>query len=267
VTTTVSTTPSRRSVWRSVVIPSEHGGWGLTLEPALLGMLVAPSLAGLAAAGAALLAFLARTPLKIVLVDRHRHRRLARTRAAAVIALAELVVFCALAVAVAASADARALVPLAIAAPLFAVELWFDARSRGRRLVPELCGAVGISAVVAVMVLLDGQSASLAAALWTLLAARAIASVSFARGQVLRLRSGASSTRVSDVAQLAGAVIAVVSWLVDPDVAIGAVCVLAVIGAQFAWSRGPARRAKVVGFWQLGFGLAIVVATAIGVWA
>ena len=60
-------------------------------------------------------------------------------------------------------ADARALVPLAVAAPLFAVELWFDARSRGRRLVPALCGAVGISAVVAVIVLLDDQSASLAA--------------------------------------------------------------------------------------------------------
>jgi len=61
-----STVPSRRSVWRSVVIPSEHGGWGLTLEPALLGLLVAPTLAGLASAGAALLAFVARTPIKIV---------------------------------------------------------------------------------------------------------------------------------------------------------------------------------------------------------
>jgi len=163
-------------------------------------------------------------------------------------------------------ADARALVPLAVAAPLFAVELWFDARSRGRRLVPALCGAVGISAVVAVIVLLDDQSASLAAALWTLLAGRAIASVTFARGQVLRLRSGASSTTASDVAQVLGVALAIVAWLVDPEAAVGALCVVAVIGAQYAWSRGPARRAKVVGFWQLGFGLAIVVGTAVGVW-
>ena len=204
---------------------------------------------------------MARTPLKIVLVDRHRHRRLERTRAAALVAAAELVIFSALVAGVAVAADARAWVPLAIAAPLFAVELWFDARSRGRRLVPELCGAVGISAVVAVIVLLDDQSASLAAALWTLLAARAIASVTFARGQVLRLRTGASSTVPSDLAQLLGVAIAVVAWLVDPEVAVGALCVLAVIGAQFAWSRGPARPAKVIGFWQLGFGLAIVLGT------
>jgi hypothetical protein len=32
-----------RSRLRSVALPSEHGGWGLTLEPAVLGLLVAPS--------------------------------------------------------------------------------------------------------------------------------------------------------------------------------------------------------------------------------
>ena len=25
--------------WRAVAMPSEHGGWGLTLEPVLLGLL------------------------------------------------------------------------------------------------------------------------------------------------------------------------------------------------------------------------------------
>ena len=45
------------------------------------------------------------------------------------------------------------LVPFAVAAPLFAVELWFDVRSRGRRLVPELCGAIGITAAAAAIVI------------------------------------------------------------------------------------------------------------------
>jgi hypothetical protein len=54
---------STRSPWRAVVIPSEHGGWGLTLEPVVLGLLVAPSIAGLAIGVAAFLAFLVRTPL------------------------------------------------------------------------------------------------------------------------------------------------------------------------------------------------------------
>ena len=50
-----ATTPLRSAwtEWRTVVTPTEHGGWGLTLEPALLGLLIAPSAAG-AAIGAEL---------------------------------------------------------------------------------------------------------------------------------------------------------------------------------------------------------------------
>jgi hypothetical protein len=73
-----------------VALPSEHGGWSLTLEPVALGLLVAPSWPGLALGAAALVAFVARTPLKVVLVDRWRHRWLARTRLASLQATAEL---------------------------------------------------------------------------------------------------------------------------------------------------------------------------------
>ncbi|HDL49896.1 MAG TPA: prenyltransferase, partial [Actinobacteria bacterium] len=46
------TTPSVRL--RSVAMPTEHGGWGFTLEPIILGLLVAPSPAGWEIAAAAL---------------------------------------------------------------------------------------------------------------------------------------------------------------------------------------------------------------------
>ena len=76
--------------YRQVTIPSEHGGWSLTLEPALLGLIVAPSMAGAALGAAALVAFVLRTPLKLVFVDVRRGRRLERTEMAvrATIALA-----------------------------------------------------------------------------------------------------------------------------------------------------------------------------------
>lgn len=48
--------PGRRPSLRSVAIPAEHGGWGLTLEPGILGVLVAPDLAGVLLGLAALLA-------------------------------------------------------------------------------------------------------------------------------------------------------------------------------------------------------------------
>src|SRR5215510_13317849 len=76
--------------WRTVVLPREHGGWSLIAEPALLGLLVAPSWAGLALGLAGLLAFLARQPLRLYLVDRTRSRSLPRTALAAEVAFVEL---------------------------------------------------------------------------------------------------------------------------------------------------------------------------------
>ena len=259
------TDASVRSQWRAVVIPSEHGGWGLTAEPTLLGLLVAPSIAGGALAVAAFLAFLVRTPLKVVLVDRHRHRELERDRLARRVVVLELTVLVARVVVASARADADWLVPIALALPLFGIELWFDARSRGRRLTPELCGAVGISAVAASIALAGGEGYALAFALWLVLAGRAVASVPFARVQVQRLHGTPPSPRVSDLAQFAGVVLAAVAVAVDDAVTVGAVAVVVLAVVQFAWSRGPARPAVGVGVSQLGFGLAIVAATAIGV--
>src|SRR5262245_1077361 len=125
--------PQARPIWRAVAIPSEHGGWGLTLEPIVLGLLIAPSGAGLLLGLAAMVAFVARTPLKTVLVDRHRKRWLPRTTVAARIVAFELAVLVALLAAGIAGSDGPSWLPLLAASPLLALELWFDLRSRSRR--------------------------------------------------------------------------------------------------------------------------------------
>lgn len=256
---------AERSPWRAVAIPSEHGGWGLTVEPALLGLLVAPSSAGVALAAAALLAFLVRTPLKVVLVDRYRDRSLPRTRLAARIALAELVTLGVLAALAVRWAGTAWLVPIAFAAPLVGVELWFDARSRSRRLVPELAGAAGIGAVASAIAIAGGAPASLAAGLWMILAARAVASIPFVRTQVLRLHRGAGSLRVSDGAQVAGVAIAIAAFAVESQVAAGAAGVIVLCVAQLAWARREPVPAKVLGIRQMLLGVALVAVTAAGV--
>ena len=76
-----------RAGWRSVAMPSEHGGWGLTLEPVMLGLLVAWSRAGVALGVAAFAAFLLRTPAKLVAIDLRRGRWLDRSRLALRIAI------------------------------------------------------------------------------------------------------------------------------------------------------------------------------------
>ncbi|MGZ4690834.1 MAG: YwiC-like family protein [Acidimicrobiia bacterium] len=254
-----------RAAWRAVAIPDEHGGWALTAEPALLGILVAPSWAGAALVIAAFVAFLVRTPLKLVLVDRWRGRWLPRSRLALLVAIGELAALTGLALAVIAAAGWTWLLPVAVAVPLVGVELWFDMRSRSRRLVPELSGAVGIAAVAASVALAGGAGGRLAIALWVVLAARSIAAIPFVRVQIDRLRHGSGAVRVSDRAQLVGGVVAVGAVIVDPAVTAGALAVAALLVVQLIWVRRPPVPAKVLGLRQLAMGLVVVAATAAGV--
>jgi hypothetical protein len=256
-----------RPAWRTVAVPSEHGGWGLTLEPVLLGLLVAPSIAGAALGVAAFLAFLVRTPLKLVAVDRRRHRWLDRSRLALRIALVELVLIAAMVVVAVSTAGWTWLVPAAVAAPLVAVELWFDVRSRGRRLVPELCGSIGIASVAAVIVVASGEAASLAAGVWLVLAGRVVGAIPFVRTQIMRLRRGEASLRSSDLAQVVAVLIGVVALLADDRVLAGFAGLVALACLQFVWVRRPPVAAKVLGLRQMALGLGLVGVTAIGVLA
>src|SRR5690606_16216423 len=114
-------------------------------------------------------------------------RRLDRTRLAWKVLAVEVAVLAALVALAAATASGPFWVPAFVAAPLVALELWFDMRSRSRRLVPELAGAVGISAVAAMVVLAGGEGAALATGVWLVPAARAATAVPHVRAQVLRL--------------------------------------------------------------------------------
>ena len=69
---------------KAVAVPNEHGGWGMLAEPLLLGLVVAPTVAGGGLALAAVAAFLLRHPLKIALSDWRRNTRYPRTAVAAV---------------------------------------------------------------------------------------------------------------------------------------------------------------------------------------
>ena len=256
-----------RSTLRAVAIPTEHGGWSLTLEPVLLGLLVAWSWPGLSLGVAAMLAFLARTPLKLVLVDGWRGRWLTRTTVAAQVAGAELLVLATLVTAAALTADARFWWPLLAAAPLVAIELWFDMRSRSRRLLPELAGTVGIGSVAAAIALADGNDTVVAMGLWIVVAARAAAAIPYARTQVFRTRGRPYQLWHSDVAQALAVIAVTAGWLVDAVPVAAAVAIAAVAMFNVAAVRAAPRPAKIIGFQQMFFGVTAVIVTAIAVLA
>ena len=254
-----------RPTWKRVVIPSEHGGWGLTGEPILLGLLLAFSWAGVAIGAAAMLAFLARTPLKLALVDRRRDRELERSALARRIGSAELIAILALGAVALGGAGWRWLVPVAVA-------LRCSQSSSGSTCA--VVAAVSCPSCVApsgwVRSPRRSSSPAMATCGWrpprVILAARSVGAIPFIRTQILRLHRGSSSTRSSDRFQFVALVVAAVAAVVDPDVFVGSVAVLVIVGLHLSWvRRSPVPPAKVLGLRQMALGIGLVAATAIGV--
>lgn len=262
---TATTPRTARSTLRAVAVPTEHGGWGLTLEPAVLGLLVAPSVAGAALAVAALVAFLARTPLKAVLVDRWRGRSGPRTRTALLVLAGEAAVLTALVALAAVTADAPFWAPLLVAAPLVVLELWFDMRSRSRRLVPELAGAVGIGAVAPVVALAGGAEATLAVGLWAVVAARSLTSIPHVRGLIARIHGRPVASWPLLASDLGAVAVAGAGVALEPSLWLGAAAVAAVAVSQRVAARRPVPPAKVIGLRQMALGFAVVALAALGV--
>ncbi len=121
----------------------------------------------------------------MVVVDLRRKRWLDRSRLALQIAAAQLFVLGAAVGAAILLAGWSWFVPVVVAAPLVAVEMSFEIRSRARKLMPELCGAIAVAAVAGSIVIAAGRSSGLAAGVWLVLAARATGAIPFVRVQIL----------------------------------------------------------------------------------
>jgi len=223
--------PAPPAPWKAVALPVEHGGWGLLIEPVLLGLVLAPSSAGFCLAGAAVAAFLARHPLRLVFMDRRKGTRYPRT------ALAELfaVGYATLALAFVTLATLLASAPfwpaIAVGAPPALVAIAYDLRGRSREALPEAAGGVALGASAAAIALAGGVSAGLAFGAWALLALRGVTAVLYVRAR-LRL-----------------------------------VLAFGVLLLRAAWglsSRRAPVRPKVVGFQELFFGLLTLVLLAVG---
>lgn len=250
--------------YRTVALPVEHGGWGFLLEPILAGLLVAPSWAGFWLALAAVSAFLLHQPLKVALKDWRSRRSYTRTRwawwFALLYAIAALLSF-GLGLARAASPFFQ---PLLLAVLLSSVQLFYEARNRGRELIPEVFGALALAAVAPVMLLAGGQPLAEALVLWALLGLRVVTSLMYVRTKLRRLRGKAVSRWPTVAAHLAALVAAaglawegvVSGWLV------AALLLLTGRAVYSLYYAAGAVRPKVIGFQELAFGVAYVVLVA-----
>lgn len=254
--------------WRAVVLPSEHGSWGLVGEPVALGLLVAPAWASFLVGLGAFAGFLAYRPAKLAWGDLRRGRRYPRTalalRAAAGFGLVAL-----LALAAAFHlAGADWLLPFALGAPFGAMFVAYDLRP-GRSWQAEVAAPVAFAATAAAMGLAGGLAPAPALSLWAVMAARSVPSVLYVRERLRLERDepirASPAVGAHAVALAAVAALVTAGWL--PWLAALAVALLL---ARAAWGlsrfRGPATP-RAVGFGEIGWGVVTVALVAAGWWA
>ncbi len=250
---------------RSIALPTEHGGWGFTLEPILLGLLVAPSAAAWELSAAALGIFLARRPVKIVSTDIVRKRWLPRSRIALVFALLYGGLALAGTIGALFTAEGPFWIPVLVAIPFALVALRADAQSKNRTLIPELSGSIAMGATVSAIALGSGWDLGPAFGLWLVLAARDVAAIVLVRGQIRRLKERPTGASTIYAVQAACVGVVAVAAIVDivPWLAVVAIALVGVVAAV-SLNRPPVE-ARVIGWTQMGVGLMVVLVTAAGV--
>ncbi len=249
---------------RAVALPTEHGGWGFTLEPVLLGVAVAPSFAGAGLAAVALAVFLTRRPLRLLAEDRRNRRWLPRTSAAVRVLAATAVVAAGGLTLAGLRGDPRFWWAAAAALPVAAAQVGADLTRRNRAFLAEAAGAVAMGAAAPAIALAAGWEAGPAFALWAVIAGRALPSILFVRAQIRRSKGQAVHPAATHAAH--GLFVALLAVLAAggaaPWTAAGA------IAGLWAWAAlglgRPPVPARTLGWTQVAAGLLVVGATAAG---
>ena len=244
-----------------MALPSEHGSWGLVLEPLALGLLLAPSISGLLLSLALLALFLAHHPLQVVWRDVRRGKRYPRTRAARVCVVVYAALGIGIAVLVGGRTGAPPFLPLLAALPLGLVFVVATAGGSMRAAGVEVLGSAAFAAGAAAVARAGDAPEALAWALWAVAAARSVPAVLYVRAR-LRLERGESPARLPALAaHLTGlaAVAALVAAGPVPGLAIAASALLLL---RAGWGLSPWRRpatARRVGIAELGWGTGYVL--------
>ncbi len=259
--------PQNRVRLKTVALPVEHGGWGLSLEPIVLGLLVASSLSGLFLSVATIATFLLRHPLKLVMADRRRARRFPRTAyAERFVQLYATIAALSLLTAIKTAASYEFLLPLLLAAPFALIQLIYDRASRSRALLPELAGATAMASIASSIALAGGWPRPAAFGLWAVLAARVVPTILYVRAR-LRMTRGqhTSPTAVLTMHLLALAVALALSWAKLVSVLAAVALFILLMRALLGFSEyDRAASARQIGIRELCFGAMTVIAVALG---
>lgn len=251
---------------RPVALPVEHGGWGLLLEPVVIGLVLSPSLAGAWFSLAAVSAFLMRHPFKLAVVDWRRNRRYQRTALAERFAILYFIIGTLSFASAIKIAGVGWLLPILIALPFTILQLFYDTSGRSRALMAEVAGSVSVGAIAAALALAGGWSNRAAFGLWLIVAARHVPTIVYLRAKLRLLHRKPASSRIAVAAHLLAVVIVATFAFFSfipflPLVAMLILLLRAVVGFS---SSDQHLTAQKLGMRELGFGVMTVVTVIVG---
>jgi len=171
---------------QQLLLPKEHGSWSLAFEPLALGLLAAPSRAGLGLAAAVAAGFFLRRPLKLAATLPAADAR--RTAARGWVLLLAFAAAAGLGF-VAVEGKFLQLWPLLLSVPPGALFLLLDLRHDQRAAAAELAGSTAFALLPAAFATLAGWPPAPAFALAAIMLARSIPTVLTVRAY-LRLNKG-----------------------------------------------------------------------------
>ncbi|MBX3290901.1 MAG: YwiC-like family protein [Acidobacteria bacterium] len=251
---------------KSVALPVEHGAWGFLFEPALAGLILAPTPAAPFILLLFVGGFLARQPLKFLIGDWLQGRSLPRTE----LAYRYAVIYGAIAgigfIGMKATAPSNAFLPIIAMGPLAAYLISQDISRQARELVPELAGAFALTSSITVFALAGGWDHIAALVLWAVMLARLIPSVLYVRSR-LRLEKGKIATPVSAVLSHVAAFAALGMLYYLGFASILTLLMSVFLAARAAYGLSPYRqvlKAKVVGIWEVVYGVVYALTVVIG---
>lgn len=253
---------TEKSGWREAIqltLPKEHGSWSLALEPIALGLLVAPSRAGVALAVAAMSGFFLRRPLKLALTGQRDARQPLAILCVFLLALMGLSHLL-LAAKFGIAGGLWPLLPAALTGLLFA---WCDAQNEAREGAAELAGAITFGILPAAFGALAGWNWSAAVALAAIMLVRCVPTVLLVRTCLRRKKGRAFSLAPALVT--AGCGIVAMFGLTSNHLAPWTAAMFAVIFfARSVWFLvgRPNFSAKTVGIFESILGVVMVLVMA-----
>ncbi len=249
-----------------IALPTEHGGWGFLFEPIVAAVAIAFSTAGMWIAVMTIGAFLVRQPLKVFVIDRLGMRVNERALTAMYFVLGFGAIFALGLAGAVVTAGWEPLLPFAFVLPLAAIQMYFDFSRQGRHILPELGGAVAISASAAAIALAGGMSWPAALGLWAIFVARLISSILYVRERLLLEKGKPHSKNSPLIANTiaVAAVAALASFGLAPALVIFAMLILLGRAIEGLSINRRKMKAMKIGIFEVIYGTITVLAVIIG---